>query len=64
MDIFWRRAVFSNNGHIYCMVNGNQLKYEVSDKGERRLEKHMQKAVDQGTSSDRKTELRSDKLIG
>ncbi|KAL5009497.1 hypothetical protein ScPMuIL_011802, partial [Solemya velum] len=42
LDTFWRRAVSidSPKGKIHCLVNGDLLDYEVSDQGERRLEKH------------------------
>ncbi|KAK3096790.1 hypothetical protein FSP39_003301 [Pinctada imbricata] len=48
LDIFMRRAIFNGGGRVHCLVNGDALDYEVSDKGERRLEKHMQNAKDQG----------------
>ncbi|XP_062591685.1 E3 ubiquitin-protein ligase rnf213-alpha-like, partial [Saccostrea cucullata] len=46
VEIFWRRAVLDTTDRIHCLVNGDLLDYEVSDKGERRLEHHMQKAVE------------------
>ncbi|XP_021363650.1 E3 ubiquitin-protein ligase rnf213-alpha-like, partial [Mizuhopecten yessoensis] len=44
LDIFWRRAVFNQSGKIYCLANSDLLDYEVSDKGEQCLERHMQTA--------------------
>ncbi|XP_056014152.1 E3 ubiquitin-protein ligase rnf213-alpha-like isoform X2 [Ostrea edulis] len=44
VEIFWRRAVFDTTDRIHCLVNGDLLDYEVSDRGERRLEHLMQKA--------------------
>ncbi|XP_061169274.1 E3 ubiquitin-protein ligase rnf213-alpha-like [Saccostrea echinata] len=46
VEIFWRRAVLDTTNRIHCLVNGDLLDYEVSDKGERRLDHHMQKAVE------------------
>ncbi|XP_033741838.1 E3 ubiquitin-protein ligase rnf213-alpha-like [Pecten maximus] len=48
LDIFWRRAVFNQSGQIYCLANSDLLDYEVSDKGEQCLERHMQKAKEKG----------------
>ncbi|XP_060084373.1 E3 ubiquitin-protein ligase rnf213-alpha-like [Ylistrum balloti] len=48
LDIFWRRAVFNQSDQIYCLANSDLLDYEVSDKGEQCLEKHMQRAKDKG----------------
>ncbi|KAJ8315845.1 hypothetical protein KUTeg_007995 [Tegillarca granosa] len=45
LDIFWRRALFDTSDRVYCLVNADLLDYDVSDKGERRLEKHMEKAT-------------------
>ncbi|XP_062615790.1 E3 ubiquitin-protein ligase RNF213-like, partial [Saccostrea cucullata] len=45
VEIFWRRAVLDTTDRIYCLVYGDLLDYEVSDKGERRLKHHMQKAA-------------------
>ncbi|CAG2224299.1 RNF213 [Mytilus edulis] len=44
LEIFWRRALFSNVNKIHCLVNVDLLDYEVSDKGEKALERHMQAA--------------------
>ncbi|CAG2236708.1 RNF213 [Mytilus edulis] len=46
LEIFWRRSLFGDShcGKIYCLVNADLLDYEVSDKGEKLLEKHMKTA--------------------
>nr|XP_022293483.1 E3 ubiquitin-protein ligase rnf213-alpha-like isoform X1 [Crassostrea virginica] len=44
VEIFWRRAVFDTTDRLYCLVSGDLLDYEVSDRAERRLDYHMQKA--------------------
>ncbi|XP_076109129.1 E3 ubiquitin-protein ligase rnf213-alpha-like [Mytilus galloprovincialis] len=44
LEIFWRRSLFGDSGKIYCLVNADLLDYEVSDKGEKLLEKHMKNA--------------------
>ncbi|XP_071137105.1 E3 ubiquitin-protein ligase rnf213-alpha-like [Mytilus edulis] len=44
LEIFWRRSLFGDSGKIYCLVNADLLDYEVSDKGEKLLEKHMKHA--------------------
>lgn len=49
MEIFWRRAVFDTTDRIHCLVGGDLLDYDVSDRGERRLDFHMQKATERGT---------------
>ncbi|XP_021363666.1 E3 ubiquitin-protein ligase rnf213-alpha-like isoform X2 [Mizuhopecten yessoensis] len=48
LDIFWRRAVFNQSGKIYCLANSDLLDYEVSDKGEQCLKRHMQTAKEKG----------------
>ncbi|KAK3585584.1 hypothetical protein CHS0354_036771 [Potamilus streckersoni] len=42
LDVFWRRTIADTNGKIHCMVNSDLLDFEVSDRGERRLEQYMQ----------------------
>ncbi|CAC5422256.1 RNF213 [Mytilus coruscus] len=44
LEIFWRRALFSDVNKIHCLVNADLLDYEVSDKGEKSLERHMKTA--------------------
>lgn len=48
LEIFWRRSLFGDSGKIYCLVNADLLDYEVSDKGEKLLEKHMKNAQNRG----------------
>ena len=48
VEIFWRRAVFDTTDRLYCLVSGDLLDYEVSDRAERRLDYHMQKAQERG----------------
>ncbi|KAL3881517.1 hypothetical protein ACJMK2_027949 [Sinanodonta woodiana] len=42
LDVFWRRTVADTTGKIHCMVNSDLLDFEVSDRGEQRLEQYMQ----------------------
>ncbi|VDI83612.1 Hypothetical predicted protein, partial [Mytilus galloprovincialis] len=44
IEIFWRQALFANNDRVYCLVNADLLNYDVSDKGENSLERHLRKA--------------------
>eukprot|EP00105_Crassostrea_gigas_P007930 XP_011422347.1 PREDICTED: E3 ubiquitin-protein ligase rnf213-alpha isoform X2 [Crassostrea gigas] len=46
VEIFWRRAVFDTTDRIHCLVSGDLLDYDVSDRGERRLDYHMQRATE------------------
>ncbi|OPL22201.1 hypothetical protein AM593_08169, partial [Mytilus galloprovincialis] len=48
IEIFWRRALFANNDRVYCLVNADLLNYDVSDKGENSLERHLRKADSKG----------------
>ncbi|XP_052062680.1 E3 ubiquitin-protein ligase rnf213-alpha-like isoform X2 [Mytilus californianus] len=48
LEIFWRRALFANNDRVYCLVNADLLNYDVSDKGENSLERHLRKAENKG----------------
>ena len=48
LEIFWRRALFADGSKIYCLVNADLLDYEVSDKGEKSLERHMKNAQCRG----------------
>ncbi|CAG2226872.1 RNF213 [Mytilus edulis] len=48
LEIFWRRALFSDVNKIHCLVNADLLDYEVSDKGEKSLERHMKTAYNRG----------------
>ncbi|XP_063403574.1 E3 ubiquitin-protein ligase rnf213-alpha-like [Mytilus trossulus] len=48
LEIFWRRALFADNRKVYCLVNADLLDYEVSEKGEKSLERHMKQADSKG----------------
>jgi hypothetical protein len=48
IEIFWRRALFADNNRVHCLVNADLLDYEVSDKGERTLERLMKNAESKG----------------
>ncbi|XP_052062678.1 E3 ubiquitin-protein ligase rnf213-alpha-like isoform X2 [Mytilus californianus] len=48
LETFWRRALFADNSKIYCLVNADLLDYDVSDKGEKSLERHMKSAKSRG----------------
>jgi hypothetical protein len=49
LEIFWRRALFANNNNkVHCLVNADLLDYDVSDKGEKSLERHMKSAEAKG----------------
>ncbi|XP_052062754.1 E3 ubiquitin-protein ligase rnf213-alpha-like isoform X2 [Mytilus californianus] len=48
LEIFWRRALFTNNDRVFCLVNADLLNYDVSDKGENSLERHLRKAESKG----------------
>ncbi|XP_061169142.1 E3 ubiquitin-protein ligase RNF213-like [Saccostrea echinata] len=45
IEIFWRRAMYNDCGKIHCLANVENLSYDVSEKGERRLDYHMQNAL-------------------
>ncbi|CAC5418097.1 RNF213 [Mytilus coruscus] len=49
LDIFLRRSLFSNSNKIYCLLNVDCLTYEVSDKGERLLDRYIQDASIKGS---------------
>jgi len=49
LDTFLRRAIFDPKESIYCLLNGDLLDYEVSDKGDQNLEQHMEQAKENGT---------------
>ena len=40
--------MFDTTDRLYCLVSGDLLDYEVSDRAERRLDYHMQKAQERG----------------
>ncbi|KAK3585578.1 hypothetical protein CHS0354_036765 [Potamilus streckersoni] len=42
LDVFWRRTLADRSNKIHCLVNSDLLDFEVSDRGERRLEQYMQ----------------------
>ncbi|KAL3881511.1 hypothetical protein ACJMK2_027943, partial [Sinanodonta woodiana] len=44
LDVFWRRTVADTSSKIHCLVNGDLLDFEVSDRGERRLEQYIQES--------------------
>ena len=48
LEIFWRRALFADNNKVHCLVNADLLDYDVSDKGEKSLERHMKNAEAKG----------------
>ncbi|CAC5425101.1 RNF213 [Mytilus coruscus] len=48
IEIFWRRSLFANNSKVYCLVNADLLDYDVSDRGERTLERLMKNAESKG----------------
>ncbi|VDI41573.1 Hypothetical predicted protein [Mytilus galloprovincialis] len=48
LEIFWRRSLFADDSKVYCLVNADLLDYEVSDKGEKSLERHMKQADSKG----------------
>ena len=48
LDVFWRRALFADNNKVHCLVNADLLDYDVSDKGEKSLEKYMKNAEAKG----------------
>ncbi|VDI66650.1 Hypothetical predicted protein [Mytilus galloprovincialis] len=48
IEIFWRRALFAESKKVYCLVNVDLLNYEVSDKAEVSLDRHMQSANEKG----------------
>ncbi|KAL3881524.1 hypothetical protein ACJMK2_027956, partial [Sinanodonta woodiana] len=39
--VFWRRTIMDTSSKIHCLVNSDLLDFEVSDKGERELEKYI-----------------------
>ncbi|KAL3881508.1 hypothetical protein ACJMK2_027940, partial [Sinanodonta woodiana] len=47
LDAFWRRTVANTSRKIYCLVNSDLLDFDVSDRGERRLEYYMHQAKHQ-----------------
>ena len=51
IEIFWRRALFADGCKVHCLVNADLLDYEISDKGEKSLERHMNNAQFQGMPS-------------
>ncbi|XP_063404431.1 E3 ubiquitin-protein ligase rnf213-alpha-like [Mytilus trossulus] len=48
IEIFWRRSLFANNSKVHCLVNADLLDYDVSDRGERTLERLMKNAESKG----------------
>ena len=40
--------MFADNNRVHCLVNADLLDYEVSDKGERTLERLMKNAESKG----------------
>ncbi|KAK3585576.1 hypothetical protein CHS0354_036763 [Potamilus streckersoni] len=44
LDVFWRRTVADRSCKIHCLVSSDLLDFEVSDRGEKRLEQYMQQA--------------------
>jgi hypothetical protein len=40
--------LFADNNKVHCLVNADLLDYDVSDKGEKSLERHMKYADSQG----------------
>lgn len=40
--------MFDTTDRIHCLVSGDLLDYDVSDRGERRLDYHMQRATEKG----------------
>jgi len=40
--------LFADNNRVHCLVNADLLDYEVSDKGERTLERLMKNAESKG----------------
>ncbi|XP_077980162.1 E3 ubiquitin-protein ligase rnf213-alpha-like [Glandiceps talaboti] len=45
--LLWRRAMYDRSGKIYCLVNADQLDYEVSTKAEEKRNK-LAKRADEG----------------
>ena len=41
--------MFADNNKVHCLVNADLLDYDVSDKGEKSLERHMKNAEAKGT---------------
>ncbi|KAK3585575.1 hypothetical protein CHS0354_036762 [Potamilus streckersoni] len=48
LDVFWRRTVADTSNKIHCLVNGDLLDFEVSERGERGLEQYMQESKSLG----------------
>ena len=40
--------MFADNNKVHCLVNADLLDYDVSDKGEKSLERHMKNAEAKG----------------
>ncbi|VDI14861.1 Hypothetical predicted protein, partial [Mytilus galloprovincialis] len=38
VEVFWRRSLFAENSKIYCLVNAENLDYDIADKAERKLQ--------------------------
>jgi hypothetical protein len=43
--------LFADNNKVHCLVNADLLDYDVSDKGEKSLERHMKSAENKGNAS-------------
>ncbi|XP_060599995.1 E3 ubiquitin-protein ligase RNF213-like [Ruditapes philippinarum] len=41
VDIFWRRAIFGRSCKIYCLMNADVLRYDVSEAAERCLDEYL-----------------------
>ncbi len=41
IDLFWRRTVTDATGSLFCLVDVGLLDYDVSEKAEHSMEKHL-----------------------
>ncbi|VDI01999.1 Hypothetical predicted protein, partial [Mytilus galloprovincialis] len=48
VEVFWRRSLYAENSKIFCLVNAENLDYDIADKAERKLQTLMTSLKNKG----------------
>ncbi|XP_052083737.1 E3 ubiquitin-protein ligase rnf213-alpha-like [Mytilus californianus] len=49
VEVFWRRSLLAENSKIFCLVNAENLDYDIADKAERKLQTLITSLKNKGT---------------